>query len=320
MNELARRHFMQGLCAVASLGPLAGCASMKDERFFENAKLPIGIQLYTLGELITKDLDGALAEVARIGYSTVETAGYAGQTPATLRAAFDRAGLSCTSAHVGIRTGTTAEPGLLGDLDKLVADIHVLGASHVVAPLFDAPADLRLEPRPDEGVRHMARIAAAMTESHWKQLAARLNGFGAVMKRNGLGFGYHNHNIEFVPVGTSTGFDILLAETDPALVTFELDIGWTAAAGLDPVAVFAKDPGRYTLAHLKDIQATTVANLDFRMDPTEVGSGRLDWHRILSAARAAGVRKFFVEQEAPFQFPRLEAAARSHAFLSALEA
>jgi sugar phosphate isomerase/epimerase len=293
---------------------------MQGGPFFKRENLPIGIQLYTLGELVRNDLDGTLRQVAGIGYRSVELAGYLGKTPAQLRTAFDAAGVKCTSAHVGLARGTGAEPKLLDDLGRVAADMHVIGATHVIAPALAAPADIRLNPPPPSGAAGLAKIVQAMTESHWKALAAQLNTIGTRMKAEGLGFGYHNHNVEFYPVAGSTGFDILLKETDPTLVTFELDIGWTAAAGLDPVAVFGRNPGRFGLAHLKDVKASTVANFEFRMDPTEVGSGRLDWAKIIPAAHRAGVRKFFVEQEAPFERGRLEAATICFNYLDRLEA
>ena len=314
----SRRLFLQGACAVGATSPmLAAVANAKPQAFFSAHKLPIGIQLYTLGDLTTKDLDGALKQVSTIGYNTVEMAGYIGKTPKQLRAAFDAAKLACTSAHVGIRAGTPEEPGLLGDLDKLAADMHVVGATDVIAPALSPPSDIT---PPVAGAAGLAKVAGMMTESHWKQLAAQLNSIGGKMKKNGLGFGYHNHNVEFVKVGERTAFDILMKETDPTLVAFELDIGWAAAAGLDPVELFNKHPGRFRLAHMKDLKASTTANFEFKIDPTEVGAGKLDWAKILPAAYKAGVRKFFVEQEAPFAFPRLESAAKCYTFLSTLKA
>jgi sugar phosphate isomerase/epimerase len=322
MIHPSRRTMLQLLGAAGALAPLAGCATAaaSPEPFFASHDAPIGIQLYTLGDLLAKDLDGSLKELARIGYKTVEIPSYVGRTPQQLRAAFDAAGLSCTSAHVGLRPGTEQEPGLLGDLDKLAADMHVIGATHVIAPALSAPTDLVLKEIPNEGYKRMARMTAAMSLDHWKQLATQLNTIGAAMKKHGLGFGYHNHNIEFVPIAGGTAWDVMIAETDPDLVSFQLDIGWAAAAGLDPVKMFEKNPGRYGLVHMKDVKATTESNLELRMDPTEVGSGRLDWAKILPAAWKAGVRKYFVEQEAPFELPRLEAAAKSYSFLSTLKA
>ncbi|MBI1361126.1 MAG: TIM barrel protein [Alphaproteobacteria bacterium] len=329
MTPTSRRSFLRGACAFGAASSLAGCMTAGQEAkagpassgkgFFASRGLPIGIQLYTLGDLIRTDLDGTLKKTAEIGYKTVEMAGYAGKTPAQLKTSFDAAGLSCTSAHVPIRVGTTEEPGLLGDLNKLADDMHTVGAKHVIAPALAAPTDITLTP-PPEGAAGLARLAAAMTEDHWKRQAAQLNSIGAKLKTHDIAFGYHNHNIEFVTVNGRTGYEILLAETDPRFVAFEMDIGWVAAAGADLVQLFQKHSGRFGLAHLKDLKATTTPNFEFKMDPTEVGSGELDWARILPAAYKAGVRKFFVEQEAPFAFPRLESAEKCYAFLSTLKA
>jgi sugar phosphate isomerase/epimerase len=321
MITLSRRRMMQTLCAAGAIGPAAGCQTVNSNQpFFQSRNLPIGIQLYTLGDLMTKDPDGTLKEVSRIGYKAVELAGYLGKTPAQLRASFDAAGLKCTSAHIGLAKGAATEPKLLDDLGRVAADMRVIGATHVICPAMAAPTDIKLAPNPGEGFRVITRIARAMTEDHWKRMAGEFNDIGRKLKAEGIAFGYHNHNFEFVKMGDRTGFDILIAETDPALVAFELDIGWAAAGGLDPAAVFNKNPGRYFLAHIKDIKASTQPNINVQMDPTEVGSGRLDWKTILPAAYKAGVRKFFVEQEAPFAFPRLESAAKGFAYLNSLVA
>ncbi|MDB5453308.1 MAG: hypothetical protein JWO33_1886 [Caulobacteraceae bacterium] len=315
-TAIDRRSLLALMAAAAAGGPAAAAAA---QPFFARHKLPVGIQVYSLGELPRTDLDGTMKQVAAIGYRTVELAGYLGKSPAQLRAAFDAAGLACSSAHVGMRAGTAEEPGLFGDLGKLAADMHVLGVKTVIAPSFNAPADIVI-PANEPGARGLARVARAMTEDHWKRLAADLNGIGRKLKASGLGFGYHNHNVEFVPVGNRTGLGVMIAETEPAAVSFELDIGWAAAAGQDPAALFARNPGRYRAAHLKDIKPSTVANLELKMDPTEVGSGKLDWGKILPAAYKAGVRNFFVEQEAPFAFPRLVSAAKCYSYLSTLKA
>jgi len=162
-------------------------------------------------------------------------------------------------------------------------------------------------------------VAEAMGEDRWKRMAGELTEIGRKLKADGIAFGYHNHNFEFVKVGDRTGFDILVAESDPAYVAFELDVGWAAAAGHDPTALFAKHSGRYTAMHVKDIKASTAPNNALKMDPTEVGSGRLDWKTILPAAHKAGVRQFFLEQEPPFEKGRMEAAEIGYNFLSTLK-
>ena len=169
----------------------------------------------------------------------------------------------------------------------------------------------------------MVMIPRAFAEAGvdiWKRTAALLNERGAALKPLGIDFGYHNHNLEFAPVGGTTGWDIITRETDPALVHFEVDIGWLAAAGLDPVAFLRRHSGRVRWLHIKDLKADSVANFGLSMHPTEIGSGKQDWAKILPAAHRAGVQHYYVEQEPPFAIPRMEAAARSYAFLAQLRA
>jgi len=281
--------------------------------FFRRHSLPIGLQLYTLGD-ISKSLDETLAKVAAIGFRTVELAGYYGRTPAELRHALDRAGLRCTSSHVRL---TPAQ-----DYARLAAEARIFGFDRVIHPLFNFPAGMALRPAPGETVTDaIGRIGQAMTPDEWKSQADFLNRAGGALRAEGLRVGYHNHNVEFVPGPDGrTGFDILLAETDPALVVFELDAGWAAAAGLDPVALLRRHPRRFELMHVKDIKASTQPNFALRQDPAEVGAGGMNWPAILPAAYAAGVRRFFVEQEPPFVRDRLESVAISFKYLDGLAA
>ena len=136
-----RRRLLALMGAAATASPLAAHgAEVAKDSFFAKRKLPVGIQMYSLGDLPRTDLAGTLKQLSGIGYKSVELAGYLGKTPAQLRAAFDAAGIACTSAHVGIRAGTPEEPGLLGDLAKLAADIKIIGATDIIAPSFNAPA------------------------------------------------------------------------------------------------------------------------------------------------------------------------------------
>jgi sugar phosphate isomerase/epimerase len=313
MITLSRRRMMQGLCATGAIIPVAGCQSMSEPQpFFASRNLPIGIQVYTLGDLPRKDLDGTMKQVAGIGYKTVELAGYLGKTPQQLRAAFDAAGLKCTSAHIGLAKGTTEEPKLFDDIGRVAADMRVVGAGQVIAPALARPDDIK--------AAGYGALAAAMTADHWKRQAAQLNDIGKKFKAEGIVFGYHNHNMEFYPVAGSTGLEIMMANTDPQYVTYELDVGWVAAGGVDPAAFFNKHSGRFAAMHIKDVKASTVPNFEVKMDPTEVGSGKLDWKTIMPAAYKAGVRKCYVEQEAPFAFERLESARICYQYLNALKA
>ncbi|OYW43538.1 MAG: hypothetical protein B7Z38_01130 [Rhodobacterales bacterium 12-64-8] len=321
MISLSRRGFMQALAASGAAAPLAAaCQTMASGPFFASKSAPIGIQLYTLSDMLATNLEGAISGVAKIGYKTVEIPSYMGKTPAQLREIFNRHGVKCTGAHIGMNLGTEAAPGLRGDLNKLAADMHILGVTHVYAPSMAIPTDIGLTQNPGEGYAYISRVAEAMGEERWKKLAAELTDIGRKLKANGIAFGYHNHNFEFAKAGNRTGYDIMVTESDPAFVSFELDVGWAAAAGNDIPALFAKYSGRYTGIHLKDLKASTVPNINLKMDPTEVGSGKLDWAKILPAAWNAGVRNYYLEQEPPFEEGRMEAAEIGYKYLSTLVA
>lgn len=317
MTSLSRRSVLQALGATTLA---SACQTVTSEPFFARHSLPVGIQLYTLADMLRTDPDGTVAGVARIGYKSVEIPSYLGKTPQQLRAVFDANGLKCDAAHIQMAPGTPEAPGLRGDLGKLAADMHVLGATHIYAPSMAIPADIGLTANQGEGYAFVSRVADAMGEDRWKRMAAELTDIGRKLKASGIAFGYHNHNYEFVKVGDRTGFDILVEASDPALVSFELDVGWAAAAGQDPTALFAKHSGRYTAMHVKDIKPSTQPNTALKMDPTEVGSGRLDWKTILPAAYKAGVRQYFLEQEPPFEKGRMEAAEIGYKYLSTLVA
>jgi sugar phosphate isomerase/epimerase len=318
MTGLSRRNLIGLAGATAALAAAPKALAAK-EGFFMRTHLPIGLQLYTLGQDLAADFDNMLSLVAKAGYKTVELPSYLGRTPKELKAAFDKAGLACTSTHAQGRPA--GKDPSLAEIDRLAADAHLLGIKSVVLPMFPIPAHVDMKPQPGDDRRSvMGRIAAQMTLDDWKATADLLNTAGAALKKAGLRLGYHNHNVEFAPVGGTNGLEYLLKNTDPAVVHFEMDAGWVVAGGHDPFALLKAHPNRFRQMHVKDVKATTKPNFAFQMDPTEVGSGSIDWKRLLPAAYAAGVRDFFVEQEAPFEKPRIEAARISCEYLNALVA
>lgn len=305
---LSRRSLLAAGAAAMGAG-LAGAAGASALPFFQRRKQPVGIQLYSLGPDLAKELDAQLATVAKIGFRTVELAGYLGRTPAELRAAFDRHGLVCPSAHISPKGAN----GFSGDLAKLAADLHVIGVKSAIMPIFYIPERM--------GSADLRQAGVQMTADEWKWNADFLNEKAVVLKKAGILAGYHNHNFEFAPLkdakgGETTGMDILLKGTDPSLVTFELDAGWVTAAGRDPFALLKAYPGRFTQMHVKDVKPSTKPNFELRQDPTEVGSGMIDWKRLLPAAYDAGIRGFYYEQEPPFAYPRLESAKISFDYLA----
>jgi sugar phosphate isomerase/epimerase len=321
--QMERRQFLGGLATIVAAGALTGSSAFaaKGKTMFEKLGKPIGLQLYTLGDEPAKDLDGVFAKLASIGYRDLELPSLFGKTPAVLRAAADKAGVKFSAIHLAAMEAMAGGAGALSMLSptqRIVDDLGVLGVKAGVMPIFAIPASFPTAPGASFPEKITNSVAGEGVDM-WKRTASLLNEKAAALKSSGIAVGYHNHNLEFSPVGGTTGWDILVKETDAKLVHFEVDVGWVSAAGLDPVAFLKKYSGRCRWIHVKDVKASTQTNYALKMDPTEVGSGKQDWARLLPAARKAGVEHFYVEQEPPFAMARLDAAAKSYAFLAGLK-
>jgi sugar phosphate isomerase/epimerase len=306
---LRRRDILSGALGVMALG-VAGPVAARERALFDLVEHPLGIQLYMMGGELASDPQALFAALANLGYRRFEgDLARVGQPQ--FRAAAQRHGLSFTSVHLN---PLALQPEKDGDFAKIVEEARAIGVRYAGLPIFPfSPALLKGNRDPMEVA--LARIAEGMAEDDWKRVADVLNRRGEQLHAAGIQIFYHNHNVEFRTLGRTTPFDILMRYTDPHLVCFELDVGWVAAAGLDPVAVLGKYPGRFRLMHVKDIGAATEANFAFKQVPETVGGGKLDWRRLIPAARAAGIAEFFVEQEPPFTGSRMDAAAASARYL-----
>jgi len=272
-----------------------------------------GVQLYMFEPDLHRDFQGTLDRVAAAGVKLVELASLHRRSPAEFRAALDKAGLKCRSAHVAASSAVPGATGLtFDDPGKLSEDLNA------VLPLFQFPKDPVWGP-PVSIMSLVRADSPPLPADRYERMADFLNQTGALLKKQGIRIGYHNHNSELAPIGGKTGLQILLERTDPAIVDFEMDAGWLAAGGQDPALWLKRYRGRFTQMHVKDIKAETIVNYHLKQLPTEVGSGKMDWPAILKAARATGVRHFFVEQEPPFPGARIDSLMKSLAYLRTLE-
>jgi sugar phosphate isomerase/epimerase len=280
-----RREFL-GTLGIASVGAVVlACTKANGQASTPPTAMPIGIQLYTLRSLLERDFDGTLARVAEIGYREVEFAGYYKRTPAQVREVLHRTGLTAPSAHIPL-------PASDDVWTRALDDARVIGHEWIVLPWLD-PA---VRPR---------------TAADWSRFATRLNQLGTLTKNAGLRFSYHNHDFELASNGSDTFLDLLLAQTDPALVNFEMDVYWVTKAGADPLALMAKYPGRFPLLHLKDASPAPERRI------VDVGSGTIDWRVVLKTARAQGLTHAFVEHDQPAD--PLGSARTSFTYLSTLK-
>ena len=241
----------------------------------------IGVQLYTIRDALTTDLDGSLARVAKIGFQEVELAGYRSHTVAEFKAALDRHGLSAPSTHIAIER-------IRDELPAVLDEAHTLGHQYVICPnIADEKSGL-------DGYRKAADV---------------LNHAGMISKQSGVMIGYHNHESELTPIDGQRPYDVLLERTDPSLVVMEMDIYWMEAGGGDPIAYFNKYPGRFKMVHAKGMDGTPQHGM------TDVGKGVIDWKRIFEAN--PGIEHYFVEHDHPTD--PFASIAASYAYLRQLE-
>lgn len=235
----------------------------------------VGIQLYTLRDLLPKDVKGVIEKVAKAGYKEVETYGYTAETgfwgleAKSFKALLEANGLKAPSGHFG--------------LDEYIKT----GDKELLKPLLAGAAELNMEyftcPYLGEDLR--------TSLEDYKKIAGRLNEAAELAKQSGLQLAYHNHDFEFKKYGETTGYDILLQETNKDLIQFELDLYWVVRSGNDPLALFEKHPGRFVMWHVKDMDKTD------NTKNTEVGNGKIDFKTIYKHAKQSGLKHLIVEQE-----------------------
>lgn len=275
-----RRTFIESSLATGIL------ASLPSATFAASHQInKVGVQLYTVRDLMKQDFAGTIAKVASTGYKEVEFAGYFDHSPKDVRSILNENGLTAPSCHVGLDVIQNHWPETLD-----VA--HTIGHTFVVCPFIDARD------------RNSADA--------WKRLVDTFNKAGEASKKAGIQFAYHNHWWEFGPdasLGGKLPYDFLLASTDANLVKLEMDLGWAKVAGQDPVAYFKRYPGRFPLVHIKDFKslphlapdqiATFKAGKLIDTDMTAPGSGIIDWKEIFSHSDEAGLQHYFLEHDQP---------------------
>lgn len=270
-----RRAFLKGLAASgAALWASRTAAAATDW------KAQPGIQLYTVRDLFAKDPEGTVAKVAELGFKEVEPTSYGNMEPKQFRALLDRHGLKAPSTHAGAAAGP--------NLEKQLEGFQIMGIQYTT---ISGGGGGGRGPR---------------TEESTKRSADQQNKNGQIARKFGMKILIHNHTEEFELLEGSKlrMFDVQLAETDPALVTMELDIGWASVAGQNIVELFQKHPGRFELWHVKDAHGTkalpaqaTIPERRRAAMLVPIGLGEVDYKTIFANAATAGLKHFYVEQD-----------------------
>jgi len=257
---------------VASASSIASSANV---RMIGSVGAPVGLQLWSL-RAMSKDPAALLKTARSMGITHVETAGLYGMTPEQAADAIRATGLRATSMHVG-----------LDDFKKnpqnVIATAKALGARYVGTAWY-----------PHQG---------AFTEADARKAIADFNAIGKSMKDAGLQFFYHNHGYEPVAYGDGTLLDLIIKETDPELVKFEMDVLWTFLPNVDPAALIRKYPGRFKLMHIKDMKpgvprGSLSGGLPDSLQAV-IGQGQVNWTDVLKAAKADGLEHYYLEDETP---------------------
>jgi Sugar phosphate isomerases/epimerases len=290
VRAMNRRSFLETVTTVTAATLLSGRLGWAAAEHKINK---IGVQLYTVRDLMKDDFEGTIAKVAQIGYKEVEFAGYFGRTGQQVRAVLEKNGLTAPATHVQYDELDDKFP-------SVIETSKTIGLKYIVCPWI--PEELRKSP------------------DIWKKAAEKFNHCGEESKKAGMQFAYHNHWFEFLPVNGKLPYDELLKDCDANLVKMEMDLCWITAAGADPLKYFNMYPGRFPLVHVKDLKkipkvtAGGSQNFGDTVDLTSVGSGIIDWKRIFAQSDKAGIKHYFVEHDKPEN--SLESIKASYEYLS----
>lgn len=242
----------------------------------DSFKGPLGLQLYSLRDEFKKDVPATLTTVNKLGFRTVELAGTYGKTPEEFNALLATNNLKAIAGHFGFER-------FRDDPEGVAKEAKALG----------------LEWAGTAWVPHKGDV----TEEWARETAKIFNHAGEVLAKHGIKFYYHNHGYEFVKHADGTLFDLLMKETKPGLVYFEMDVMWAVFPGQDPTKLMEKYAGRWAMMHVKDLRkGVATGSLSGGTSTTNdvvIGTGQTDWPALLRASQKAGVKHYFIEDESP---------------------
>ncbi|MEJ0080277.1 MAG: sugar phosphate isomerase/epimerase, partial [Puia sp.] len=287
-----RRKFFKNSGALA-LGGLIMSGKSYRSIFGNSGTHAVGLQLYTLGGSIDDDVPGALKKVADIGYKDLESAfsvkgSFYGMSSTAFAKLTKDMGLSWISHHVGGAPFKMPAGGFKTPPGMDTTRLHQLRNMPPPKNLKENYQQI-IDEVAEGGLKYLVCASIPLgTTADINESVETLTKSGEAARKAGITLCYHNHTHEFEKVDGKIPYDSLL-QINPDILKMELDLGWATAAGMDPVELFNKNPGRFPLWHVKDINAQKA--------PTEIGNGTVDFKRIFAAAPVAGMKYFFVEQD-----------------------
>lgn len=255
---MKRREFIRNSIALGAIG-------LTSENVFSQAKSikKFGCQLYSVRDLMPKNAKSTMEALAKMGYQQFESYSsnpFWGMTPVEINSFLKDIGVKMISTHLGLADFTV----------DLVEKAALAGLQYIICPAIGPQADL----------------------SAWKYKADEFNLKGEICKKHGIKFGYHNHSYSFAFVNGLKGQKVLIENTDPELVCFELDMCWSEAAGENTIEHLKQYGKRYELCHVKQLKQK-----EPRPKQSDLSDGIIDYSKLLGAAKKHGMKYFFVEQE-----------------------
>jgi sugar phosphate isomerase/epimerase len=255
----------------------ASSASAADVGTGKSFKGPVGLQLYSLrAQFAANGVPATLETVKGFGIKYAELAGNYNLKPEELKAQLDQRGIKAVAGHFPYKK-------FKEDHEAIALEAKAFGLEYAGCAWADHTGDL--------------------DEKQAREIAAVFNRAGAALAKHGIKFYYHNHGFEFQRFGDGTLMDLIIKETDPKLVCFQMDILWAVFPGADPAKLLAKYPDRWKLIHLKDLKKGVVTGaLTGKTDVSNdviLGTGQMNFPAIFAAAKKAGVKYYFIEDESP---------------------
>ena len=232
-----------------------------------------GVVSFTFRADFSKDVAGTLDYIKTMGITNIEFSNLFGKTATEMRALLDERGMVCTSYGVYY-------DALTNKTEKVIQDAKTLGAEFVRVGMIPHKGDFTVQDA-DVAIKDFNRV-------------------GKILKENGIEFAYHNHGYDFTPYQQSTLYDYIIQNTNPAYVSFELDILWVHQFGQDPLAYLKKYPSRFKLMHVKDLKKGIPVGLDVKTsseNDVPLGTGQINVQAILKQARKSPIKYYYLEDE-----------------------
>lgn len=303
-GEMAQGTTRRGFLGAAGAGALAA---------FPLGLAP-GLQLWSVREELERDERGTLKKIAGIGYRDLEHYRMP-QQPGEFRRRCEGEGLRLVSAHFDMPLEEFGGP-------KTMEGAGAMGLEYMVV-VFPEMRSLRGVDTARMDFHKLSALYDGITLDDYKWNAERMNALGERVKKAGMKLGYHNHAVDLRRLaGGARGLDTLIQGTEAGLVDFEMDCGHMIHAGADPVAYLNQYRGRIRMLHIKDLKAgysiSTTLDTEDKDTNAEIGAGVIDWKRVFAAARAGGVKHWFVEQEGKMDHAPMESIAISYGYLKGM--